>query len=110
MTGYLDGITSQPSVVADPTLTSSPIPMTGYLNGITSHPSVVEQPSVVSSLSPSERRYVDGITSLTPLERAAAFGGPGAVLDALQLDPRSRRYVEGIMSLSNAEQAAAFGR
>jgi hypothetical protein len=109
MTGYLDGITTHPTVVEDPLMTSSPIPMTGYLDGITSNPTVVEQPSVVSSLSPSERRYVEGIMSLTPLERAAAFGGPGAALDALQLDPKSKRYVEGIMSLSKTEKAAAFG-
>jgi hypothetical protein len=93
----------------DPLMTSSPIPMTGYLDGITSQPRVVASRGAVESLDPGSRRYIEGITSLTPLERAAAFGGPGAVLDALQLDPRSRRYVEGIMSLSNAEQAAAFG-
>jgi hypothetical protein len=101
---------AQASTPAQPAVVSSPIPMTGYLDGITSHPSVVRQPSVVSSLNPTERRYIEGITSLTPLERAAAFGRPGGVLDVLKLDPASRRYVEGVMSLSNAERAAAFGR
>jgi len=99
----------QANVPAQPAVVSSPIPMTGYLDGITSHPSVVGQPNGVSFLSPSERRYVDGVSSLTPVERAAAFGGPGTVLDALQLDPKSRRYVEAITALSNAEKAAAFG-
>src|SRR5262245_35262920 len=51
-------------------------------------------PSVAtSSLSPDQSRYVKGISSLTPLERAAAFGGPAGALDALQLGPKARRYV-----------------
>jgi hypothetical protein len=66
--------------------------------------------AVTSSLSPGESRYVSGISSLTPLERAAAFGGRRGVLDALQLGPKARRYVEGIASLTPVERAAAFGR
>jgi Protein of unknown function (DUF4242) len=54
--------------------------------------------------------YVDGITSLDRVQQAAAFGGHGAVLDALGLSPRDRQYVQGITSLTRAEQAAAFGR
>jgi hypothetical protein len=47
VTGYLDGITSQPSVVAQPLVVSSPIPMTGYLDGITSRAPAV--PAVAAS-------------------------------------------------------------
>jgi hypothetical protein len=66
--------------------------------------------AVRSQLSPSEQRYVKGISALTRVQQAAAFGGPGGVLDALGLDPQDKRYVKGIASLTPAEQAAAFGR
>jgi hypothetical protein len=65
--------------------------------------------SVPASLGPGERAYVDGITSLTPLQRAAAFGSHGAVLDALGLSAQDERYVRGIASLTPLEQAAALG-
>jgi len=66
--------------------------------------------SVQSSLTPAENGYVKGIVSLTPVVRAAAFGGPGALLDAMRLTPAEKSYVEGITSLTPAQQAAAFGR
>ncbi len=67
-------------------------------------------------LSPQERQYVQGITSLTPAQQAAAFGSPrtledqelGAALDALSA--RDKQYVKGITALTKKEQAAAFGR
>jgi len=65
--------------------------------------------AVTSSPSPGESRYVRGISSLTPLERAAAFGGPGGALDALKLGPKARRYVVGLASLTPLERASAFG-
>ena len=52
---------------------------------------------------------MQGVTSLTPVERAAAFGGPGSVLDALGLGPRAKQYVQGVTSLTLVERAAAFG-
>ena len=60
-------------------------------------------------LSPQGSQYVQGITSLSRLEQAAAFGGHGGVLDALKLRARDKQYVHGITSLSPAERAAAFG-
>jgi len=71
--------------------------------------SVQPSASVLSSLSAGERRYVNGVTSLTNVEQAAAFGGPDAVLDALDLSPREKQYVRGISSLTPVERAAAFG-
>ena len=91
------------------------------------------QPAV-SSPSLSDQSYVKGITSLTPAQQAAAFGGQravqeaagfkqfakgisstaraqqvGAVLGALGLDAQDRQYVQGITSLTPAQQAVAFG-
>jgi Nickel responsive protein SCO4226-like len=106
----------QASAQPQPTEYSLPIPSTivtqpagepVYLLPIPS--TIVTQPTAASQLTESQLRYVRGITSLSPLERAAAFGGPSAVLDALQLDRDGRRYVEGISSLSRLERAAAFG-
>ena len=72
----------------------------------------IARPSVSaqSSLTPAESGYVKGIVSLTPAVRAAAFGGPGALLDVMGLRPGEKSYVEGITSLTPAQQAAAFGR
>ena len=53
---------------------------------------------------------MQGITSMTPVQQAAAFGGPGGVLDALGLTAKEKRYVQGITSLTQVQQAAAFGR
>jgi hypothetical protein len=61
------------------------------------------------SMTPAGREYVQGITSLSRLEQAAAFGGPGAVLDALRLSEQEKRYVNGVTSMDLVEQAAAFG-
>ena len=63
-----------------------------------------------STPSANEQAYVRGIASLTPVQQAAAFGGPGAVLDALGLSTQDRQYVQGITSLTPAQQAVAFGR
>ena len=59
--------------------------------------------------SAQEQEYVRGITSLTPVEQAAAYGRSGPLLDALGLDPQDKQYVRGITSLTPVEQAAAFG-
>ena len=56
-----------------------------------------------------DAQYVRGITAMTPVEQAAAFGGHGGVLDALGLAPRDEQYVKGIMQLTPAELQAAFG-
>jgi hypothetical protein len=71
-----------------------------------------EQRSVqttASSPSQSDQAYVKGITSLTPAQQAAAFGGPGAMLDALGLSGQDTQYVQGVTSMTPVEQAAAFG-
>ena len=56
-----------------------------------------------------ENSYVQGIASMSRVEQAAAFGGPGGVIDALGLDPQDARYVEEIMALTPAQLAAGFG-
>jgi hypothetical protein len=60
-------------------------------------------------LTPSEKRYVQGIASLSRVEQAAAFGGHGGVIDALGLSPREAAYVKAIVSLTPAQIAAGFG-
>lgn len=60
-------------------------------------------------LTPSEKRYVHGITSLSRVQQAAAFGGHGGVIDALGLSPREAAYVKAIVSLTPAQVAAGFG-
>jgi hypothetical protein len=62
---------------------------------------------VLASLSPATRRYVEAVSSLTPLEGVGAYGT--STLDALELDPKQRRYVEGIMALTPDQLAAGFG-
>jgi hypothetical protein len=65
--------------------------------------------AVLSRLSPQERQYVQGITSMTPAQLKAAFGtGPDAI-DALGLDPKDEAYVRGIVSLTPVQIAAAYG-
>ena len=75
-----------------------------------------------------------GVTSMSPAQQAAAFGGPAvrvnssfkqfakaisslasaqqtaAVLNALGLSAQDTQYVQGITSMSRTQQAAAFGR
>ena len=77
-----------------------------------SHTAQMQQAAAVLhalGLSPKEAEYVQAMTSLSPVEQAAAFGGPGAVLDALGLSRRDKQYVMGITSMSSVQQAAAFG-
>jgi hypothetical protein len=62
--------------------------------------------AVLSSLSPTERRYVEGIEAASPLKLAAAYGN---AVDALAMTPSARRYVEAIMALTPAQLAATFG-
>jgi hypothetical protein len=57
----------------------------------------------------SSSSYANRIAGLTRVQQAAAFGGPGAVLDALGLSAGEKQYVQGITSLSSMQQAAAFG-
>ena len=73
-----------------------------YGRGLTNAGSFFRTPAQVS-------RYVQGITSMTRVEQAAAFGGPGGVIDALGLDPQDAKYVKGIMALTPAQLAAGFG-
>jgi hypothetical protein len=53
--------------------------------------------------------YANRIAKLTRLQQAAAFGGPGAVLDALGLTAKEKQYVQGVASMTPVQQAAAFG-
>ena len=62
------------------------------------------------SHSATGQDYVSGVTSMTRIAQAAAFGGHGGVLDALGLSARDKRYVKGVTSLTQAQQAAAYGR
>jgi hypothetical protein len=64
--------------------------------------------SLLSGLSPQSRQYVLGITRLTPVQLAAAFGTGSVALP--WLTPEERRYVDGIGALTPAQLAAAFGR
>jgi hypothetical protein len=60
---------------AQPALVSSPIPMTGYLDGITSRPSVVAQPARALSPAAQDTRRLS-IMSFSPAElEAGAFWG-----------------------------------
>jgi DNA-binding CsgD family transcriptional regulator len=83
--------------------------------------------ALLASLTPTERRYVRGIESMSYAQLAAAFGTGRALMsnsplssmtpaerrqnDALlaSLTPTERRYVRGIESMSYAQLAAAFG-
>ncbi|PWU20188.1 MAG: hypothetical protein C5B48_12815 [Candidatus Rokuibacteriota bacterium] len=62
-----------------------------------------------SSPRQSDQAYVRGITSMTHVEQAAAFGGPGARLGALGLSAQDEQYVKGITRLTPVQMAAAFG-
>jgi hypothetical protein len=62
-----------------------------------------------STLGGGGQRYVDGIASLTPAERAATFGGPASLLDGIGLSPQQKAYVQGITSRTQVERGAAFG-
>jgi hypothetical protein len=65
--------------------------------------------SVLKRLTPSEKPYVQGITSLSRVQQAAAFGGHDGVIDALGLTPREAAYIKAIVSLTPAQLAAGFG-
>jgi hypothetical protein len=96
-----------------------PVPVTitpsvddqAFLRSI-SHTAQMQQAAAVLhalDLGPKEAEYIQAMTSLSPVEQAAAFGGPGAVLDALGLNLRDKQYVMGITSMTPRQQAAAFG-
>jgi hypothetical protein len=77
-----------------------------------SHTAQMQQAAAVLhalGLSPKEAEYIQAMTSLSPVEQAAAFGGPGAVLDALGLSRRDKQFVMGITSMTLRQQAAGFG-
>ncbi len=60
------------------------------------------------ALGPQEKQYVHGITSLTPTEQAAAFGGgSGARVDSVGFAPAFAQFVTGIGSMAQAQQDAA---
>jgi hypothetical protein len=78
---------------------------------------------VLASLTPAERRYVEGVIA-TPADRLAAVFGNRPVVATTEpprvhlptrvevmapLDPATRRYVEGLLVASPAQLAAAFG-
>jgi hypothetical protein len=65
--------------------------------------------SVLAPLTPSEKRYVQGISSMSRVQQAAAFGGHGGVIDALGLDARDAAYVKAIVSLTPAQMTGGFG-
>jgi hypothetical protein len=70
------------------------------------------QASVLSTLTPRQRQYVLGISSLTPAQVSAAFGTDPLANEALvpsSLTPAERRYVRAMASMSYSEMAAAFG-
>ena len=71
-------------------------------------PSVRTRAEVLASLDPAARQFVAGVTALSPLQLAAAYGNKP--LDALQLDASSKQYVEGISALSPEQIQAGFGR
>jgi len=121
LTFAFDTGTNEGQVSALPTtapVSSSSLSMQRFANGISSMAQAQESAAVLFALGlgPQDRQYVQGITSMTPAQLAAAFGGPRALrnlreeiaLDALS--PRERQYVKGITSLTKQEQAAAFGR
>jgi hypothetical protein len=62
------------------------------------------------SHSTTDQGYVKGVTSMTRIAQAAAFGGPGGLLDALGLSTTDKQYVNGVTSLTQSQQAAAYGR
>jgi hypothetical protein len=92
------------------------------------HPTAPTDASALGHLTPAERAYVLGISSLTPVEFRAAFGtsttsGAGAggrgqgvrsstaTLASVPrpLTPRERRYALGIAGLTRVQLWAAFG-
>jgi hypothetical protein len=93
MTGYLEGITSRPSVVAQTARALSPAAhatrgvsimsfspaelSAGALWGyaLPSARSGLTRESVLSSLSPKSRRYVEAVTALTFQQLAAGAAG-----------------------------------
>jgi hypothetical protein len=101
---------------ARPAVVSSPIPMTGYLDGITSRPSVVA-PRAARVLSPAaqETRRL-WIGSFSPAELSAGALGGYALPDVRSgltresvlssLSPKSRRYVEAVTTLTFDQLAA----
>jgi hypothetical protein len=101
--GRLVGLVAAVAVAAAG-ITWALLTLTGTDNG-------ASQQSVptASTLAGGAQGYVDGIASLTSAERAAAFGGPAALLDGLGLSPQQKAYVQGITSRTQLERGAAFG-
>jgi hypothetical protein len=76
----------------------------------TGSPGVRGARQAAPSHSMIDQDYVKGVTSMTRIEQAAAFGGPGGVLDALGLSAADKQYVQGVTSMTQGQQAAAYGR
>ena len=107
--GDNSGGQAQANVQPEPIVVSSPIPMSGYLDGITSTPSVVVQPP--AALSPAGPDTRTAIMSFSPAELSAgARAGSGLTRESVlaSLSPTSRHYVEAVTSLT-FEQLAAGG-
>jgi hypothetical protein len=109
----IGGGQTQVSVSEQPAVVSSPIPMTGYLDGITSHPSVV---AGTASPVEQHPRSIHSVMDLTPgdFTAGALWGyalpsvqrGPNTEQVLASLSPESRRYVEGLMGLTFRQLAA----
>jgi hypothetical protein len=59
------------------------------------------------SVQTSAQPKVSVGSSLTPVQQATVYGGPGAVLDALGFRPQEKQFVQGFVTLAKAQQAAA---
>jgi Nickel responsive protein SCO4226-like len=101
---------AQANMPAQPAIVSSPIPMSGYLEGITSRPTVVAQPSGARPPDARDTGKFPSIMSFTPAELSAGavwgYALPSApsgltresVLSSLS--PKSRRYIEALTGLT----------
>lgn len=77
-----------------------------------SEPQTLTRASVLTSLTPSERRYVNAITSMSPIARRAAFGTDATSARAAvlaTLTPTERRHVLQVLTLTPRQLAAVFG-
>jgi hypothetical protein len=99
--------------VPTPAVVSSPIPMTGYLDGITSKPTVVPQAAGTRSHAGPDTRI--SVMQFSPAELSAGAVWGYSLPDTrgltresvlASLDPRSRRYVEKVTALTFAQLAA----
>jgi len=75
-------------------------------------PQTLTRTSVLTSLTPSERRYVNAITSMSPAALRAAFGTDATSARAAvlaTLTPTERRHVLQVLALTPRQLAAVFG-